>query len=559
MNADRFRDTMGAFDDELNEYKQEEERRLIGFLSKKYKIPILKFSSIDPSALRLISMEDAMEAKMVIYKRLKGKLSIAMYEPNNEKLKEVLRSLENRGFSYKLEFTTTQQLRHMWSYYQDMIATSATIPGRISITNEDLEMLVKRISTLTDVQDLLKKIKNLPPARKTSKNIEYILFSAISLGASDIHLEATQSGGNVRYRLHGVLTLVYELDKVDFKKVITRLKLTSRMKISIKGAQDGGFVVVLPDRTISIRASVIPGDKGDSFVLRILDPNNVIHDIEKLGLHSVVMDIFKRNVIKTNGLILTTGPTGSGKTTTLYSFLNMVKQEDTKIITIEDPVEYRLKGITQTQIKKGYSFANALRSILRQDPDVILVGEIRDEEVATITIQASLTGHLVFSTLHTNDAVGALHRLNQLDVDSSLFSRSINMVIAQRLVRTLCSRCSEKHTLSDNEKTEIERRIKLLPNGYIDESISIENIRRPSEKSKDCLCNDGYDGRVGIFEVFEMTSEVEKAFTAKKTIDEIILIIKKQGVPFLEDDCIWKVLRGQTSLYEMKRVLGIQI
>ena len=209
--------------------------------------------------------------------------------------------------------------------------------------------------------------------------------------------------------------------------MITRMKLVSGMKIVSKGAQDGGFVIHLEKKSISVRASIIPDEEGGAFVLRLLDPDNVIHSIDSLGIHPVIRELFEKQIKKPNGLILTTGPTGSGKTTTLYSFLNYTKSEDIKIITLEDPIEYRLEGIIQTPIEKDYSFASGLRAILRQDPDVILVGEIRDDEVADITIQASLTGHLVFSTLHTNDAMGALPRLAQFNLESDSFAKAINI------------------------------------------------------------------------------------------------------------------------------------
>ena len=259
-------------------------------------------------------------------------------------------------------------------------------------------------------------------------------------------------------------------------------------------------------------------------------------------------------------MILTTGPTGSGKTTTLYSFLNAVKNGESKIITLEDPIEYRLEGIVQTQIEIGYSFASGLRAILRQDPDIILVGEMRDSEVAEIGVQAALTGHLVFSTLHTNDAIGALHRLAQLEIDSQVFSRAINIIIAQRLVRVLCPHCSENHKLRDDQKEKIEKMIGEFPDVYKQESFDINSIRRPGAASETCgHCTNGYKGRVGIFELFEVDDKIERVFRGGEGVGAIRVAVKEQGFPSINDDGLWKVLRGVTSLAEIERVVGIQI
>ena len=259
-------------------------------------------------------------------------------------------------------------------------------------------------------------------------------------------------------------------------------------------------------------------------------------------------------------MILTTGPTGSGKTTTLYSFLDERKNSEVKIITLEDPIEYRLEGIVQTQIEKGYSFGSGLRAVLRQDPDVVLVGEIRDKEVALVGTQAALTGHLVFSTLHTNDALGSLARLEQLGIDPRIFPRAINMIIAQRLVRTLCSECAVQHELTEEQKETIQKRIEELPEGYKTEELNIENIKKPSEASPQCeKCHNGYKGRVGVFEVFEVTSEIAKIHRRGGDIEELVEAVKKQNLPFLKDDAIWKVLKGVTSLEEIERVIGISV
>ncbi len=547
---------------QLQEHRTQEEERLIEYLSEKYKIPVVRLGDIqvNTNALQLISEEDAREAKMAIYERSRGKLTIAANEPNNPKMKEVLRVLEGKGYSHKLTLTTTKTLEQMWEFYRDIVATSATTPGTVSITNENLEEAVKNVNSVEAVIEMLNKLGSMSKARRISKNVEYIAAAALAVNTSDIHLEPSRDGGIVRFRVDGVLTDIITLPRDEFKRLITRMKLVARMKITAKGAQDGGFVVRLSDRTISVRASIIPEEEGGSFVLRLLDPKNVIHEIESIGLHPVILDVFQKNIKRPNGLILTTGPTGSGKTTTLYSFLNAIKTPEVKIITLEDPIEYRLEGIVQTQITKKYTFGSGLRAILRQDPDIILVGEIRDNEVAEIGVQAALTGHLVFSTLHTNDALGALPRLAQLGVDPQAFSRAINIVIAQRLARVLCPHCSETHQLTQEQKEKIAQMIEEFPEGYRQEKMNTDNIKRIGEASKNCEhCSGGYKGRIGIFEVFEVNDAVEKTYREGEGIGALQEVVKKQGLPFMKDDGLWKVLSGQTSLEELERVIGVSI
>lgn len=560
MTKNTANNTMRELQGKLKEYKEAEEERLMEYLSEKYTLPVIQITNtkINPEALQIIKETNAREARMAIYKRLKEKLTIAINEPKNENLKKQLQEMEGRGFTYELTLASTKTLEHIWKSYKDIVATSASSPGTLTITNEELQKAVEKTTSVEAVQELLKETKSMNRTRRLSKNIEYIVAGAIAINTSDIHLEPTRDGGIVRYRVDGILTDIMKMTREEFKQTIIRMKLIAGMKITTKSAQDGSFVIHLMNRTISVRASVIPEEEGGSFVLRLLDPDNVIHSIEVLGLHPAILEVFEKHIKRPNGMVLTTGPTGSGKTTTLYSFLNVVKSEEIKIITLEDPIEYRLEGIVQTQIDKKYSFASGLRAILRQDPDVILVGEIRDEEVAETAVQAALTGHLVFSTLHTNDALGALPRLAQMEIDPQTFSRAINIVIAQRLARKLCPQCSEPHPLTQKQKETVQKMIEELPEKYKEEDLDIAAIRRPSDASKQCEhCSAGYKGRIGIFEVFEVDDEVEKTYREKGGINDLKEAVKKQNLPFMKDDGIWKVLKGTTSLSELERTIGV--
>ena len=542
------------FERELKEHKLEEEERLVQFLSEKYGYPYLSGIGTVGSAeaLQTVKEEDAKLAEMAVFKRIDKDLHIAIKNPNNKHLKEVLAQLKRDEFAYSLYMASTKTVNNFWEYYKDIISTSATMPGLLDIDNEQLEKKLDQIKSIEDVSELIKELEDTPSTRRTSKNIEYIVFGAIALGASDIHLEPTTIGGVVRYRVDGILYEMADYDEKDFKGILTRMQLLSGMKVMFKPvAQDGTFLIKLKGKEINARSSVIP-EKSGAFVIRLLDPTNVITKIDSLGFHPVLLKEVKEQIVRPNGMVITTGPTGSGKTTTLYSFLNLVKSKENKVITLEDPIEYRLEGIVQTQIEKGYSFASGLRAILRQDPDIILVGEIRDEEVAEVGINAALTGHLVFSTLHTNDAVGALPRLKQLGIDPILFSSAINLIMAQRLVRKLCPDCSKPATISEEEKVSIQKVIEDFPSGY--EKKSVAGIREPGEGCK--TCNNGYKGRIGVLELFRVTDEVSEIIAKNEGIVALKKEIKAQGFPLLIHDAVEKVISGVTSMEEIKRVFG---
>ena len=547
--------------DELNNIREKQEEQFVLYLSQKTNTPYIKATDINLniSALQLLPEGVAKELNVAVFKKQGILISIAVKDPQNKNVLEKILHFEKEGYKVKKFIASTKTLNTFWKFYDDLKHSTASEEGKIYISDKELENILKITNTPQDAKKVLEKAFN-SEGILTSKNIEYILGVANALKSSDIHIEAKDSGGLIKFRLDGVLIEIIVVDKATYKKILTRLKLVSGMKINTtKEAQDGSFVVNFTDRKIAIRASTIPEEVGESFVLRILDPKTIISDLDKIGLHNSILKVFNEEIEKPNGMIITTGPTGSGKTTTLYSFLNKVNSPKLKIITLEDPIEYRLDGIVQTQIEDNYTFAQGLRAILRQDPDVILVGEIRDAEVAETAINASLTGHLVFSTLHTNDAIGALPRLKQLGIDPKTMSRAINLIIAQRLVRKLCPKCSQVKKLTKEETQQINILIENLPETY-QEKFDLNNLREPSEKSTNCKsCIDGYKGRIGIFEIIKITKEIEDVVVKNGGAYDIKNVAKAQGLPFMEQDGLWKALKGITSLNELKRVIGLKI
>lgn len=425
--------------------------------------------------------------------------------------------------------------------------------GSVSISSK----IIKEIDNdIKDIAGLKKKIEKYLTTNITQL-LDVILYGAIAIEASDIHIEPQENQARLRLRLDGILQDVVFFEQDINHKLLSRLKLISKLKLNINDKpQDGRFTIGINESLIEIRSSILPSEYGESVVMRILNPKSLI-GLGELGLRDDLYKIFKKEIKKPNGMIIVTGPTGSGKTTTLYAFLKKIQNPEIKIITIEDPIEYHLKGISQTQVapEKGYTFSDGLRSIIRQDPDVILIGEIRDLETAKISLQASLTGHLVLSTLHTNDAAGAIPRLINLGADSSSISPALKMAVAQRLVRKVCKECSVLEKPTAEELSKIKGGLKNLP----------ENIKIPAfeeftvarAKKEGCQnCNfTGYKGRQGLFEAFLVDSEMEKFILTKPSVSSIRELAIKNGMVTMYQSGLIDIMLGITTFEEVLRVV----
>ena len=387
------------------------------------------------------------------------------------------------------------------------------------------------------------KLKELASEAPIIQKVNAIFTRAVSMRVSDIHYESFKNGMHVRFRVDGKLQLIERISVAQKASIIARLKLLSSMNIAENRLpQDGRISIKVAGKDIDIRASSIPTADGESFVLRLLGKQAVTYSLSHLDFFEDHISVLRDIMQKPNGIFLTTGPTGSGKTTTLYSILNELNNEDTKVITVEDPVEYELDGISQIQVKSeiDFTFANALRSILRQDPDVIMIGEIRDEETARIAIQSALTGHLVLSTLHTNSALGAISRLLDIGMEMFLLNSSINAVMAQRLVRKLCPSCKQKVELLNetNEGLKIDKLLKLYP---------IEEITVFEPKGCEECNFTGYKGRLPVAEIIPFDSKLKNEFEQNENFSDI----GKLGYRSLKEDAILKYLVGLTSLQEL--------
>jgi type IV pilus assembly protein PilB len=391
---------------------------------------------------------------------------------------------------------------------------------------------------------------------QTGEFLNVVLAGGLTNRASDIHFETADGGSaRLRYRIDGSLeTVIDSIPKEVYKLVLLRIKLLANLRLNTDTiAQDGAFAFKLGDLEIELRVATAPSEFGEAIVMRILDPRSIQITLDKLGIREDDLQIIKEELRAPNGMILNTGPTGSGKTTTLYAFLRTLATADTKIITIEDPIEYHVAGIEQTQAneKSGYTFAGGLRSMMRQDPDIILVGEIRDTETTQLALQAALTGHLVFSTLHTNDAATAIPRLIDLGGEPFLIASVLNAVVAQRIVRKIDPNKAEEYT----PEPEVIENIKsvlgpLFPEKYNANPESLKILRRTDTSTASA----GYYGRVGLFEVLQISRQIDKLIMGNSTAKEIKDQARAEGLITMKQDGYLKVLDKVTTIEEILRV-----
>ncbi|MDD3101565.1 MAG: GspE/PulE family protein [Patescibacteria group bacterium] len=546
--------------DKLSEIRIKEKEEEASQKAYQSGVPYINLTGfpISPEAISLISSQDAMNYKIICFYRTDREAKIASYQAEDENLAKFREKIEG-AFDLKTELFLVSENSFNLAYklYSTLPKITPSIKG-VKITAEDIENFKSKIKTVKDLNHEIQKVN-------ISELVTLVVASAISSRASDIHIEAEEHDVKIRFRIDGVLIDAAEIDKKLWEKIISRIKLLSSLKINITDQpQDGRFTIDLVKDKVDVRVSCLPTAYGESVVMRLLRSSVAELSFENLGLRDSAFELLKKEVERPNGMIVTTGPTGSGKTTTLYAVLNKLNNPGTKIITLEDPVEYHLKGINQSQIDitKDYTFAKGLRSILRQDPDVVMVGEIRDLETAEIAIQAALTGHLVISTLHTNDAAGAIPRFFALGVKPYLLTPAINAIIGQRLVRKICQKCREEITL---EPTVLERVKKILSELPQEEKKKInfpEDINQPWTpkfyQSKGCPeCQGlGYFGRLGIYEIFTMNPAIEESIS-KGEISEYKIkeLAQKQGMVTMVQDGLLKALDGITSVEEVFRVI----
>ncbi len=554
----KFTDT--SKDDMLADLRKQEEEEFQQLMAEKHGIPYINLSAmaIDVSAVELLKESVAREAFVGPFKLEGKKLSITVFSPSQTKTKEALSSLEELGYKVNPYLASHASIEKVWERYKEISGTTKTEAGMVDISGESTEELVEKFNTLDKVKTAIKsEFESTADARHISKIFSIVLAGAIGIHASDIHIEPAEDMIHIRYRVDGVLHEVGALPHSIYRLFSSRLKLLAGLKLNVgTESQDGRFSIKVANLEIEIRVSVIPGAYGEGVVMRLLNPQSLNVTLEDLGMSPRLLAIMEREISKPHGMILNTGPTGSGKTTTLYAFLKRIFSSEIKMMTIEDPIEYHLPGVSQTQVEdeKGYTFLEGLRAAMRQDPDVIMIGEIRDGETAKVAINAALTGHMVFSTLHTNTAAGTIPRLIDIGVTPKIIGSSLTVALAQRLARKLCSGCKREDAPNKQEKEIIDEVAKIIKE-KVGRAIQTEKIWR----AKGCpLCNNtGYKGRVGIFEAVLMTVEIENLLDGIPSEREIREVAKRQGILNMREDGVEKIMDGITSFDEVQRVVDI--
>jgi type IV pilus assembly protein PilB len=512
----------------------------------------LKGFPIGPEVLSLIPEEQARRIRTVVFFKIGGQIRIGTTRPDSPEIEDIIANLQHMfpGANIALYLTSEHSMDEALKLYKN-IARVKTIVTNVTLTKEDLDRFQNELKTFKDMEAKLMEVN-------MTEKFAMIVAMSMNVGSSDIHVEAEEHNVVIRYRIDGLLQVAAKIPAAIWPKLIARIKSISGLKINIDSVpQDGRITIEMEHDKMDIRVSTMPTAWGESVVMRLLKSSSVGLSFEDLGLRPSAFKRLKHEMEKPQGMIITTGPTGSGKTTTLYAMLNTLNKPDTKIITLENPVEYRLEGIAQSQIdhSKDYTFAKGLRAILRQDPNIIMVGEIRDLETGETAVQAALTGHLLLSTIHTNDAAGAIPRFLSMGVPGFLLAPAMNAIIGQRLVRKICQQCKEVITLDLETLERVKKLIAAIPDNSGETKPDIDTLKFYEGKGCEACNHIGYKGRIGIYEIFTKTQEIE-AITLAGNVSEYQMkeITHREGMLNMAQDGILKAVDGITSVAEVLRV-----
>jgi type IV pilus assembly protein PilB len=545
------------WEDFLIEKKAVTEQQLLAFKSQLLSVSVIDLTTlqIPQDVLNLVPEPIAHRHQVISFAKSKDELSLAMSDPEDIQTKEFIQ--KKTGLKIKTFLIGRTSLDFGLSKYHSSLEKE--IKHLFTPSSKPLSAKAEGESAKDD--SLKKMAEEIPVIRVVDTLLEYAVFEK----ASDIHIEPQENAVTVRYRIDGVLHDVMTLPKVIQAAIAARIKVLSNLKIDEhRLPQDGRFKIEKDGYKFSLRVSTIPIFDGEKVVIRLLDESAKAMSLDELGFEKESYDVINRNIKKPHGMLLVTGPTGSGKSTTLYTVLSMLNTKNVNISTIEDPVEYRIIGANQMQVnpKIGLTFDVGLRALLRQDPNIIMIGEIRDRETAEEAVHAAMTGHIVFSTLHTNDAAAALPRLLDIGVEPYLIASTINAVLAQRLVRTICKDCQKPLTLDDAAIDELSKEFhldKLLPilirvGAAPAKCKSLKDVKFYKGDGCDKCSNTGYRGRMGIHEILEVTPTVGQMIMAHKSSQEIQEQGEKEGMVLMWEDGFIKATKGITTIDELVRV-----
>lgn len=537
------------FSEKQREIKRKEMERATEERAQGASVPYINLSGfpISPEALSKIAEADSKTLQAVCFYYDGEQIRVGAIEANEAviaRVEQLAATVHAQGQLYLISPASLAAAQKLYA----TLPKPVTVVRGVRVTEEELNKYSEDFTSFTDLQHELERAD-------VTQIVSMMLAAAVKTRASDIHIEGEKNDVKIRFRVDGVLHDAAVVPTEVWAKVMSRMKLLAQVKINVADKpQDGRFSIFMHKRTIDIRASFLPTAHGESVVMRLLDSSKENISFEDLGLVGKSFEQLKREIERPNGMVITTGPTGSGKTTTLYSILKKLNTAETKIITIEDPVEYQLEGVNQSQVSDKYTFAKGLRSIVRQDPDVIMVGEIRDLETAEIAIQAALTGHLVLSTIHTNDASGTIPRLLSMGVKPYLLAPAINAMIGQRLVRKVCASCKKEEPLTAEQKVRITEVMATLPDDFPEKTAW---QTATFYKGGGCeICQGlGYKGRLGIYEILTMSAELEKLIQAGTVSEfDVQKVAQQAGMVTMAQDGILKAMKGETTVEEVLRV-----
>lgn len=550
-------------DDTLALLRKKEEEDLARIMASRRGMQYLDLSrvTVDVDSLKIIPEEDARARQVAVIQGVGKKIQVGVTNPERAGVAEILENLKRKKYEIQLFLISPASLARALDKYKEVPQFEEIKAGIIEISKEKIEGFGASVKSLKNLANAVNVLAKESESKKASGTLELVLSGALEISVSDVHMEPSETDAKFRLRVDGVLQDLAIIPLSLYNLLLSRIKLLSELKLNIQEKpQDGRFTIRTDGADVEVRTSTLPGAYGESVVLRLLLPQTISITFEKLGMQQPVYEMMRRELERPNGMILNTGPTGSGKTTTLYAFLKTLASPAYKTITIEDPVEYHLKSVTQTQVdrSRGYDFANGLKSILRQDPDIILVGEIRDLETAEIAMQAALTGHLVFSTLHTNDAAGTVPRLIDLGAKTNIIAPAINVVMAQRLVRILCEKCKKETTPSPEEKQIISKTLSELPQAYQVKTAAQSETTIWINAGCEACNFTGFKGRIGVFEAFLVDDEIERLIDKNPPQADIARAARKQGMLTMRQDGILKILKGITSFEELNRVVSAE-
>lgn len=529
--------------------KQQAEEQAVQNKAKELDMPYVNLLTvpINPDLAKVIPKEDAVGAGLAVFSQTGKKIRVGVVNIDHPATRALLEKLRQEEWFVEVSICSAGSLGQAHKlYFTEAYQKEEAIQNVVVET--DLGSVASEIAGL---QELKGKIESA----KYDAALNYVQVGAYKVHSSDIHFQPEKEFVQVRFRVDGVLKPVFQLKPKTYEGLIKEIKYLSHLKLNVTNIpQDGQYSFTINEKQINVRVSTLPTHYGEAIVMRLLDADRIRVSFEDLGFEGVALEHIKEAVTLTHGMILVTGPTGSGKTTTLYTMLQSVDTQTMKVITLEDPIEYNLEGISQSQIAEDqdYDFATGLRAILRQDPDVIMVGEIRDLETAETAAQASLTGHLVISTLHTNSAVESIPRLVNMGVKSFILAPAIDLIVAQRLVRRLCE-CAVTQPISESEKAHIEKTFQSIAQKGIEAPAMPDALKHPKGCEK---CGDlGYRGQMSITEVLRFDDGLRALILENKPMPEIYDYINQNSkMLILAEDGVLKVIRGFTTLEEVDRV-----